>query len=51
MATQTSINWVMEFPTQELFDTVVRVFKADQGLQQNVVRLEQYLLQLQTAPI
>lgn len=40
---ETLIEWSMIFETPELFETVVRVFKADEGLQQNVDKLENYL--------
>ncbi|MFC0183107.1 Uncharacterized conserved protein YndB, AHSA1/START domain [Pseudarcicella hirudinis] len=42
---QTLLNWTMLFDTPEMFHTVVKVFKADEGLQQNVEKLEQYLKQ------
>lgn len=38
------LDWTMEFETEELFDTVVKVFKADEGLSQNVDKLEDYLI-------
>ena len=44
---ETLLEWTMTFETAELFETVVRVFRADQGLQQNVEKLQAYLLQLQ----
>lgn len=40
---QTLIDWSMVFETSELFETVVKVFKADEGLCQNVEKLENYL--------
>lgn len=40
---ETLLNWNMLFETVELFNTVVKVFKADEGLQQNVEKLEDYL--------
>lgn len=40
---QTLLRWTMVFPTEELFETVVKVFKADKGLEQNVTKLEAYL--------
>ncbi len=42
---ETLMEWTMVFETPELFDTVVRVFKADEGLSQNVEKLENYLNQ------
>lgn len=40
---QTAIAWTMEFPSGELFETVVKVFKADEGLFQNMEKLGTYL--------
>lgn len=40
---ETFMDWNMEFETQELYDTIVKVFKADEGLKQNVEKLENYL--------
>lgn len=40
---ETLLNWHMEFETADLFETVVKVFKADEGLQQNVEKLKTYL--------
>jgi hypothetical protein len=34
----------MLFETTELFETVVKVFKADEGLKQNVEKLTVYLV-------
>lgn len=42
----TWMEWRMLFDTKELFDTVVKVFKADEGLKQNVTKLGNYLEQL-----
>ncbi|MBC7947435.1 MAG: SRPBCC domain-containing protein [Chitinophagaceae bacterium] len=39
----TLLEWTMLFETQELFDSVVKVFKAGEGLKQNVEKLENYL--------
>lgn len=39
----TLLDWTVLFETPELFETVVKVFKADEGLQQNVTKLENYL--------
>ncbi len=41
--TKTLLNWTMLFESTELFETVVKVFKADEGLSQNVSKLEKYL--------
>ena len=43
---QTHINWHMLFNTAEEFIQVVKTFKADEGLKQNIERLNAYLLGL-----
>ncbi len=40
---ETLLNWTMLFESTEIFDTVVKVFKADEGLKQNVEKLTAYL--------
>ena len=40
---QTSINWHMLFETAELFEAVVKAHKADEGLKQNIEKLNDYL--------
>lgn len=40
---KTLLHWQMLFETRELFETVVKTFKADEGLKQNVNKLETYL--------
>lgn len=45
-AKETLMEWTMLFETTELFETVVKVFKADEGLNQNAERLEEYLSKL-----
>lgn len=40
---KTFISWTMLFETKEQFEQVVKVFKADEGLKQNIVKLEAYL--------
>lgn len=40
---QTHINWHMLFNTAEEFIQVVKTFKADEGLKQNIERLNAYL--------
>ncbi|HKR07015.1 MAG TPA: SRPBCC domain-containing protein [Bacteroidia bacterium] len=42
---ETLMEWTGLFETAELFETVVKVFKADEGLNQNVEKLENYLKQ------
>jgi uncharacterized protein YndB with AHSA1/START domain len=41
---QTFIKWNMLFDTAEEFIQTVKTFKADEGLKQNLVKLEAYLL-------
>lgn len=40
---KTLLTWNMLFETKEQFEKVVKTFKADEGLKQNVVKLEDYL--------
>jgi PhnB protein len=40
---KTLLKWHMLFESRELFENVVRTHKADQGLQQNVEKLDAYL--------
>ncbi len=42
---ETIMEWTMVFETNGLFETVVKVFKADEGLNQNAEKLENYLRQ------
>lgn len=42
---QTIMEWTMIFETDQLFETVVKVFKADEGFRQNGEKLENYLKQ------
>jgi uncharacterized protein YndB with AHSA1/START domain len=46
---KTRIDWHMLFQTKEQLIQTVKTFKADEGLKQNVSRMEQYLLNMQTA--
>ena len=39
------MEWTMLFETIELFATVVKVFKVDEGLNQNAEKRENYLKQ------
>lgn len=41
---QTLINWHMLFETAEQFIQVVKTFKADEGLKQNLEKLDTYLI-------
>jgi len=47
-AQATQLEWSMEFETPEMFDTVVKVFKADEGLKQNIEKLQAFLTTKQT---
>ncbi|MFT3681551.1 MAG: SRPBCC domain-containing protein [Ferruginibacter sp.] len=40
---KTFISWHMLFESKEQFEQVVRTFKADEGLKQNITRLDEYL--------
>ncbi|HLO37276.1 MAG TPA: SRPBCC family protein [Lacibacter sp.] len=42
---QTQINWHMLFESKKQFIQVVKTFKADEGLKQNIDKLELYLQQ------
>ena len=46
---KTRIDWHMLFETKEQFIRTVKAVKADEGLKQNVSRMEQYLINMQTA--
>lgn len=39
----TTIDWMMEFDTAEMRDIIVKAHKADEGLRQNLDKLQQYL--------
>jgi uncharacterized protein YndB with AHSA1/START domain len=43
---KTRINWHMLFETKEQFIQTVKTFKADEGLKQNLEKLEQYLTKM-----
>ena len=45
---KTFIKWHMLFESKEQFIQVVKTFKADEGLKQNVEKLDRYLLSLNT---
>jgi uncharacterized protein YndB with AHSA1/START domain len=40
---KTHLAWSMLFETVEVFNAVVKVHKADEGLKQNIIKLETYL--------
>jgi uncharacterized protein YndB with AHSA1/START domain len=44
---KTLLTWGMLFETAEEFERVIKVFKADEGQKQNVIKLENYLANLQ----
>ena len=50
IAGTTNIEWSMLFDTPEMFETVVRVHKADEGQQQNIEKLENYLQKIKQQP-
>lgn len=43
---KTLLKWHMLFETAEQFHQTIKTFKADEGLKQNIVRLNKYLVQL-----
>ncbi len=43
---QTQMEWTMIFDSTQIFETVVKAHQADQGLRQNVEKLENYLSEL-----
>ena len=43
---KTNIEWALLFETVELFDTVVKTFKADEGQKQNIAKLQRLLLEI-----
>jgi uncharacterized protein YndB with AHSA1/START domain len=45
---KTKIVWHMLFESREVFIQTVKTFKADEGLKQNLEKLERFLHQLQT---
>ena len=45
---ETAITWHMLFETREQFVNVVKTFKADEGLKQNIEKIEVYLNTLQS---
>jgi uncharacterized protein YndB with AHSA1/START domain len=46
---KTRIDWHMLFETKDQFIRTVKTFKADEGLKQNISRMDQYLMEMQTA--
>jgi hypothetical protein len=45
---KTFINWNMLFESKEQFIQVVKTFKADEGLKQNIAKLDVYLEGMKT---
>jgi len=43
---QTNLKWHMLFESKEEFIQVVKTFKADEGLKQNIEKLNQYLIEM-----
>lgn len=43
---ETILDWTMLFDSVEMFEIVVKAHKADEGLKQNIDRLEEYLSKL-----
>lgn len=41
----TIMEWIMTFETAALYEAVVQTYKADEGLEQNIEKLEKYLTQ------
>ena len=46
LGNKTELTWEMVFDTPEELQNVVKVFKADEGLKQNVEKLDKYLTNL-----
>lgn len=46
---KTLLTWHMVFESKELFEQVVKTVKADEGLKQNISKLETYLIPLRYA--
>ncbi len=44
---KTFMDWIGVFETKELYDVVVKTFKADEGLKQSVEKLKAYLEKMQ----
>jgi uncharacterized protein YndB with AHSA1/START domain len=42
----TKIDWTLLFETIEMYETIVKAHKADEGQKQNIERLEKYLSKL-----
>lgn len=43
---ETQMEWSMVFDSTEIYETVVKAHKADEGLRQNVEKLEKYLAKI-----
>jgi uncharacterized protein YndB with AHSA1/START domain len=40
---ETQIDWTLLFDTEEMYETIVKAHKADEGQKQNIEKLEKYL--------
>lgn len=43
---ETRIDWTLLFDTEEMYETIVKAHKADEGQKQNIEKLEKYLSRL-----
>jgi len=48
---ETRMDWSLLFETEEMYEIVVKAHKADEGQQQNVLKLEKYLADLRSEMI
>ncbi len=46
---KTFVEWTMLFETGALYEAVIKAYKADEGLKQNVEKLEKYLSQYKSS--
>jgi uncharacterized protein YndB with AHSA1/START domain len=44
----TNLTWNMQFDSPEMYDTIVKAHKADEGLKQSMKRLTEYLSKIQS---
>jgi uncharacterized protein YndB with AHSA1/START domain len=43
---ETHMSWTAVFDTEEMLQTVIKAHKADEGMKQNIAKLENYISQL-----
>ncbi|RYC51376.1 SRPBCC family protein [Flagellimonas olearia] len=43
---ETHMSWTAVFDTEEMLQTVIKAHKADEGMKQNIAKLEHYISQL-----